>query len=58
MFILQAIHDDHEFHERSICIWPQIAPQAPMRGADSQPSGVMDGPSPTNFPWDPNPVPG
>ena len=27
-----------------------------MRGADSLPSGVMDGMSTTNFPWDPNPV--
>ena len=29
-----------------------------MRGADSLPSGVTDGTSPTNLPRDPNPVPG
>ena len=37
---------------------PKIAPLALMRGADSLPSGVTDGPSPTDFPRDPNPVPG
>ena len=33
-------------------------PLAPMRRADSYPSGVTDGRSPTDLPWDPNPVPG
>ena len=28
-----------------------------MRGAGSLPSGVTDGTSPTDLPWDPNPVP-
>ena len=37
---------------------PKIAPLALMRGADSKPSGVTDRPSPTDFPRDPNPVPG
>ena len=37
---------------------PKITPLASMRGAGSQPSGVTDRTSPTDFPQDPNLVPG